>query len=153
MKLALVRFIHLFMALIVLLSSTGFGLVEHSCQLRGKRVYSVHQTESAGKRCEVQSAACCQNSDKVGHSSFSQTDCCKDETRYSRVDTSSSLSQQLTKCVKAVGESCGAGVVAVSVTLLPQPFFQRDNVPVVDYSSPPPPFGRHLLAFVQSFLI
>jgi len=147
MKLALIRFLHLFMAVVVLLSSMGFGLVEHSCQLRGKRVYSVHDSKPGCKLCQVRTQP-------TDHSpSINRTDCCKDEARYSKVETGSSLSQQLVKFIKAIGEHCGAGMTAVFTTLFNRAFVRQANVPVADYASPPPLAGRHLLAFVQSFLI
>ena len=147
MKLALIRFLHLFMAVVVLLSSMGFGLVEHSCQLRGKRVYSVHETKPGCKLCRARTQ---QAADSP---SVNRPDCCKDEARYSKVETGSSLSQQLVKFIKAIGEHYGAGVAAVFTTLFNWAFVQQASVPAADYASPPPLAGRLLLAFVQSFLI
>ncbi len=148
MKLALIRFLHLFMAVVVLLSSTGFGLVEHSCQLRGKRVYSVHDDKKPGcNLCRVRTEAPEQTP------TVNRTDCCKDETRYTKVDTTSSLSHQLTKFVKVVSDRFGAGTVAVLVALFNWTFVQQTHIPLADYASPPPPAGRHLLVFVQAFLI
>ncbi|RYF71788.1 MAG: hypothetical protein EOO39_13325 [Cytophagaceae bacterium] len=147
MKLALIRFLHLFMAVVVLLSSMGFGLVEHSCQLRGKRIYSIHDSKPGCKLCQVRSATAKQAP------SINRTDCCKDETRYSRVDTTSSLNHLLVKFVKVISDRFGTGTASVLLTLLQWSFGQQTNVPVADYASPPPLSGRYLLAFVQSFLI
>ncbi|NID09458.1 HYC_CC_PP family protein [Fibrivirga algicola] len=147
MKLALIRFLHLFMAVVVLLSSMGFGLVEHTCQLRGKRVYSVHESRPGCKLCQART----QPTDH--YPSISRTDCCKDEARYNKVETGSSLSQQLIKFIKTIGEQYGAGVATLFTTLFNWAFVQQANVPVAAYASPPPLSGRHLLAFVQSFLI
>lgn len=143
----LLRFLHLFMAVVVLLSSMGFGLVEHSCQLRGKRTYSIHDERPGCKLCQVRTQATTKTP------TVNRTDCCKEETRYNKVDTTSSLSHQLTKFVKVIGDRFGAGVAAVFVALLNWSFGQQTHVPVADYASPPPLSGRHLLAFVQSFLI
>ncbi|ARK12979.1 hypothetical protein A6C57_23055 [Fibrella sp. ES10-3-2-2] len=147
MKLALIRFLHLFMAVVVLLSSMGFGLVEHSCQFRGKRVYSVHESRPGCKLCQVRTQP------TTPSPSVSRTDCCKDEARYSKIETGSSLSQQLVKFIKALGEQYGTGVAALFTTLFNWAFVQQANVPVAAYASPPPLSGRQLLAFVQSFLI
>ena len=148
MKLALIRFLHLFMAVAVLLSSMGFGLVEHSCQLRGKRVYSVHDdTKSGCTLCQAPTGA------PEQRPAVNRTDCCKDETRYSKVDTTSSLSHQLTKFVKVISDRFGAGTVALLVALFNWTSVQQTYVSLADYASPPPPAGRQLLAFVQSFLI
>ncbi|MBO0950732.1 HYC_CC_PP family protein [Fibrella forsythiae] len=147
MKLALTRFLHLFMAVVVLLSSMGFGLVEHSCQLRGKRIYSIHNSKPGCKLCQVRSTSIEQTP------SINRTDCCKDETRYSRVDATSSLSHLLVKFVKVISDRFGTGTANLLLTLLQWSFEQQTNVPVADYASPPPLSGRHLLVFVQSFLI
>ena len=151
MKLALIRFLHLFMAVVVLLSSMGFGLVEHSCQLRGKRVYSIHEdthTQPGCQHCQVRT----QSTDQMA-TAVDRTDCCQDKTRYDKVETTSSLSHQLVKFIKAVSDRFGAGQAAVWVYLLTWSFVDQTNVPVADYASPPPLAGRHLLTFVQSFLI
>lgn len=148
MKLAFIRFLHLFMAVVVLLSSMGFGLVEHSCQLRGKRVYSVHDDTQPGcTLCQVRTQAPEQTP------TVNRTDCCKDETRYSKVDTTSSLSHLTAKSIKAVSHRFGAGTTAVLVALFNSTFVQQTHVLLADYASPSPPAGRHLLAFVQSFLL
>ena len=148
MKLALIRFLHLFMAVVVLLSSMGFGLVEHSCQLRGKRVYSIHDdTQSGCNVCQVRT----REPDQTPM--VNRTDCCKDETRYGKVDTTSSMSHLLTKFIKVIGDRFGAGTAAILVALFHWSFVQQTHQPVTSYASPPPLAGRHLLAFVQSFLI
>ena len=148
MKPALIRFLHLFMAVVVLLSSMGFGLVEHSCQLRGKRIYSINNDTQPGCRvCQVST----QQSDQIA--AINRTDCCKDETRYSKVDTTSSLSPLLTKFIKVVSYHFGTGTVAVLAALSNWSFIHQTHVPVAHYASPPPLAGRHLLVFLQSFLI
>lgn len=148
MKLALLRFLHLFMAVVVLLSSMGFGLVEHACQLRGKRVYSVYtQTESGCGLCAVRA------SHNVPTTSIQATDCCQDNIRYDKVDTGSSLSQLLAKFIKAVAEPMGAGMAALFMALFDGFFTRLTSVAVVEYESPPPLGGRALLTFVQTFLI
>ncbi len=147
MKFALIRFLHLFMAVVVLFSSMGFGLVEHSCQLRGKRVYSVHDTEPGCKLCQVRTQA----PDQAP--TVTRTNCCKEESRYSKVDATSSLSHLLIKFTKVIGDHFGAGVASVLAVLMNWSFVQQTHLPIADYASPPPLAGRYLLAFVQSFLI
>ncbi|CCH01829.1 hypothetical protein FAES_3822 [Fibrella aestuarina BUZ 2] len=148
MKLALLRFLHLFMAVVVLLSSMGFGLVEHACQVRGKRVYSVYTKAEPG--CGLCSVRATHN---VPTTSVQATDCCQDSTRYNNVDTSSSLSQLLAKFIKAVTEPMGAGMTALFMALFDGFFAQLAARAVVGYESPPPLWGRALLTFVQAFLI
>lgn len=147
MKSVLIRLLHLFMAVLVLFSSMGFGLVEHSCQLRGKRMYSVHDTRPDCRLCAVHTAA------PDPSPTLDRTDCCKDQTRYSKVDTTSSLSHQLTKFIKVVSDRFGAGTAALLLVLVAWSFIDQTYVAVAAYASPPPLSGRHLLVFVQSFLI
>lgn len=148
MKLALLRFLHLFMAVVVLLSSMGFGLVEHACQLRGKRVYSVYSETKSG--CGL----CATRADRQPSApSVQATDCCQDSARFSKVDTSSSLSQLLAKFIKTVANVMGGGVAALFTALF-EGFLSRLSVSaVVAYEPPPPLSGRALLTFVQTFLI
>lgn len=148
MKLALLRFLHLFMAVVVLLSSMGFGLVEHACQLRGKRVYSVYtQTESGCGLCAIRATH------NVPSPSVQPTDCCQDSTRYDKVDTGSSLSQLLTKFIKTLAEPMGTGLTAFFLALFEGFLTRLAHIAVFTYESPPPLSGRALLTFVQTFLI
>lgn len=147
MKTALLRFLHLFMAVIVLLSSMGFGLVEHSCQVQGKRVYSIYRAKPGCQLCKAQTSAATKTP------TIRRTDCCKDEARYSRVEATSSLSQLLAKFIKSLSETVGAGVAAVSAVLYGNLLGFLTHIPAVYYESPPPLAGRALLAFVQTYLI
>jgi hypothetical protein len=86
MKSVLFRLLNVSMALMVLLSSMGFGLIEHTCAVRGKRVYSVYESGKTG--CHT-----CLVTHKVARTSASvdRTDCCQNTARYQHVDTNSSL--------------------------------------------------------------
>lgn len=146
MKTALLRFLHLFMAVVVLLSSMGFGLVEHSCQLRGKRVYSVYDAQPGCRLCKAKATA-------AKTPAIKRTDCCKDEARYSKVDTASSLSQLLAKFIKTLAAGANTGVAAVFVAIFAGLFSLSASESAGHYESPPPLSGRALLAFVQTYLI
>ncbi|MEZ0486180.1 HYC_CC_PP family protein [Fibrella aquatica] len=147
MKAALIRFLHLFMAVVVLLSSMGFGLVEHSCQLRGKRIVSVHEEMPTCKFCQVRTQPA-EQAPTIG-----RTDCCKDDTRYTKVDITSSMNHKLASFIKALGDQFGTGITTVFLTLFGWVFTLQANVPAPAYASPPPLSGRTLLVFVQTFLI
>ena len=102
MKRILFRYFNLFMAFVVLLSSTGFGLVEHSCQMRGKKktmvvAFSDVKTQP-GCAADRQPAPTARRVVK-------KTECCQDDQQYENVDVSSSLSQFVAKLVKAITES------------------------------------------------
>lgn len=146
MNAALLRFLHLFMAVVVLLSSMGFGLVEHSCQLRGKRVYSVYNAQPGCQLCKTRPAT------ESRTPAVKHTDCCKDDARYSNVETASSLSQLLAKFVKTIAEPLGAAV-ALLVAFVDGLHGRATSVAVAHYASPPPLAGRALLAFVQTYLL
>lgn len=147
MKTALSRFAHLFMAVAVLLSSTGFGLVEHSCQMRGNRVYSIHDAQPVCKLCRVGTEA------GEPMPSVKRAACCKVETHYSKVDTGSSLSHSEVKFNKSDQVSGTLSAGTLPPALFGWPIWQQADVPVVRYASPPPLSGRQLLAFMHTLLI
>lgn len=148
MKRTLFRLFNLLMACVVLLSSTGFGLVEHSCQMRGKKktmVVAFSDVKPQGCSTEKQPMPAQQTVLK-------KTDCCQDDQRYQNVNASSSLSQLVAKFVKTVTETVIAGVMAV-VTWLIDALFAEKSTSVSAFSAPPSLSGRDLLTFVQSLLI
>ncbi|MFC5407852.1 hypothetical protein ACFPMF_00930 [Larkinella bovis] len=152
MNRTLVKYVNLLMACIVLLSSTGFGLIEHTCQLRGKRVSMVIHQESKST-CPVHSKKFSVSNQRSIGPVLKRTDCCKEEQKYENVDFSSSLTQLVAKFLKSVTDVAGAGMATLISWLL------NDLFPVVTESvtirtdSPPLHYGRSLLSFVQSFLL
>lgn len=149
MKRTLFRLFNLLMACVVLLSSTGFGLVEHSCQMRGKKKTMVVAFSDAKTQ-----PGC--SSDKqpmpASQTVLKKTECCQDDQRYENVDVSSSLSQFVAKFVKTITETVIAGVMTV-VTWLIDLFFADKSSSVSVFPSPPSPSGRDILTLVQSLLI
>jgi hypothetical protein len=150
MKNALLKFLTVSMACLVLLSSTGFGLVEHDCLMRGKSM-QLHAAQ-APKGCQ----SCVKKGD-VHLSSADQTvvkkaDCCKDEQKYEKLDIVSSLSQLIAKVLKTAAEAALLAVKTVLFSvvqwLLPDPAGAS-----VVHSFSSLFHGRSMLSFVQSFLI
>ena len=149
MKRALFQWFNLLMACVVLLSSTGFGLVEHSCQMRGKKKTMVvafsdvkaqpgcadHKQNNPGKQTVVK-----------------KTECCQDDQQYQNVDVSSSLSQLLAKFVKVVAETVLTVVTTVLAWVIDWIFTKTSSSASV-FSSPPSLSGRDILTLVQSLLI
>jgi hypothetical protein len=145
MKQTLHRFAALAMACIVLVTSTGFGLVEHSCIVKGKSVHLLATEQSCGT-CKTPHTHQGTNQLVVKKAS-----CCKEEQKYENVDVSSSLTQLVAKAAKSAFDA----VIDVAVQ------FVRSIVEA--FVSPEPDthsssahsllYGRTLLAFVQSFLI
>ncbi len=148
MKRAAQNIVCLLMACIVLISSTGFGLLEHTCQMRGKKVQLIGLHDPACKGCPAD-----QTAHSEGKTVIKKADCCKEETRYEHVDITSSFSQLFAKFLKAVAEAVTVAVVSV-ITWLFNWIYDRDAEAVLILPNAPPPVsGRALLAIVQRFLL
>lgn len=149
MKRTLFQLFNLAMACIVLLSSTGFGLVEHTCQMRGKKqtivvAFSDAKTQS-GCQLDQQTAPSDQTTVK-------RSDCCQDNQHFENVDVSSSLSQLVAKFVKTVTETILAGVTMV-LTWLVEWLFSKDSASVSALPTPHFLSGRDILTLVHTLLI
>ena len=149
MKRTLFQFLNLLMACVVLLSSTGFGLLEHSCHMRGKKkTMVVALTEN-----KTQPGCASDNQSATGNqTTVKKTVCCVDEQHYANVDISSSLSQLVAKLVKTLTEAVLTGIVTV-FTWLVDWIFAEDSASVSVFSPPPSPSGRTILTLIQRLLI
>ncbi|GAB3574902.1 hypothetical protein GCM10027578_38200 [Spirosoma luteolum] len=152
MKRTLFQLFNLLMACIVLLSSTGFGLVEHSCQMRGKKrtLVVVFSETSQGKTCVTGKH---NTPPPAGQTVIKKTECCQDEQHYDNVDTSSSLSQLVAKVVKSVAEAVLLGAVTLLTYLVGWLF---DSQTTLSAQAASPPFfrsGRTIVTLVHSLLI
>lgn len=147
MKAAFTRFLHVFMAVVVLLSSMGFGVVDHTCQMRGKRTYLIHQHGKACKVCPVEITQ------QAARPLVKRTACCVEKARYEKVETSSSLNHGPVTFVNAVDEVFGAAFAPVFTTSSGLLVALSAALPAAICDPPALPFGRTLLVFVQSFLI
>ncbi|GAB3545762.1 HYC_CC_PP family protein [Spirosoma fluminis] len=149
MKRALFRLFNLFMACIVLLSSTGFGLVEHSCHMRGKKKTMIVAFS------EVKSPKGC-SADQQSHLDerivFKKTECCQDDHQFENVDVSSSLSQLVAKFVKTVAEAVITSAVTM-LTWLVGWVFDKQSSALTTAPSPPSQSGRDIITFDRSLLI
>ncbi|MDZ7935384.1 MAG: hypothetical protein U5M51_10575 [Emticicia sp.] len=143
MKKALFRIFNVLMAVVVLLSSTGFGLVEHSCTVRGKKT-SLHNSDEA----------CCNKTSQKGtfpqKTTLKKSKCCTEEEKYKNVDYSSSASQSVAKFVQN-----GLDWVKTTVNSFLKAIVEEilDNISSKNNPSPPSSDGRTILIFIQSFLI
>lgn len=137
------------MACVVLLSSTGFGLVEHSCQMRGKKKTMVVAFSDAKTQtgCATDKGAMPDEQTLV-----KKTQCCQDNQQYENVDISSSLSQLVAKFVKTITETIAAGVVSV-LTWFFEWIFAGKSSSVSAFPSPPSLSGRDILTLVRSLLL
>lgn len=148
MKRELFRILNVVMAVVVLLSSTGFGLIEHSCQMRGKKITRISVGEPTCVGCPSGKTASASIQPSV-----KKTDCCQDEKRYENVDVTSSLSQLVAKFFKVVTEAIVTAVTVLVTTLISWLFSTDASIVAHSPNAPPAAFGRTLLALVQSFLI
>jgi len=142
------------MALLVLLSSTGFAFIEHQCMMRGKSVQLVSEKKSDSCETKVVSS-CCAKSKVLKESTgvfFKKTDCCKENQKFEKLDVLSSLTQHLAKASKAISDDILCSVRSFSFIqaewILPSS--ERSGV-IISFSSLL--HGRSMLFFVQSFLI
>lgn len=149
MKRALFQLFNLLMVCVVLLSSTGFGLVEHSCQMRGKKKTMVVAFSDAKAKsgCAID-----QQSMPAQQTLVKKTQCCQDDQQYENVDISSSLSQLVAKFVKTITETIAAGIVSV-LTWFVQWVFAGKSSSVSIFPSPPSLSGRDILTLIHSLLI
>ncbi|QHV94865.1 HYC_CC_PP family protein [Spirosoma endbachense] len=150
MKRTLFQLLNLFMACVILLSSTGFGLVEHTCQMRGKKKTMVVVFSDA------KSTSGCADHKQSGKSDqriIKKSECCQDDQRYENVDVTSSLSQLVAKFVKNITESILAGVTVMLAWIADWVFDRSASVAVNVTNDPPSPSGRDILTRAHSLLI
>lgn len=148
MKRTLFQLFNLLMACVVLLSSTGFGLVEHSCQMRGNKKTMVVAFS------EVKSQGCATDKQPMplGQTILKKTECCQDQQHYENVDISSSLSQFVAKIVKTITETIIAGVVSVMTWLIDLVFAEKASS-ISAFSSPLSLSGRDILTLDSTLLL
>lgn len=148
MKRKLFQLFNLLMTCVVLLSSTGFGLVEHSCQMRGKKKTMVVAFS------EVKSPSCATNKQPMStqQTVVKKAECCQDDQRFENVDISSSLSQFIAKLVKTVTEAVFTGVVSFMVWLI-DVISNAKTTSISAFSSPPSLSGREIITLVRSLLL
>jgi hypothetical protein len=128
---------------LVFVSSTGFGLVEHSCLMSGKERVLKSDSQSccsARKATKVFAA-------QSAKASLEKEPCCTEETKYTNVDVSTSLVQAMSNLLASL---C---VAVVSVfSFLFNTLIEVFTASVASFHSPPLS-GRALLIFIQTFLI
>jgi len=154
MKRALLQFMCLLMASIVLITSTGFGLIEHSCMVRGKKVSLVLNQQKHREGCSMRSersAPFVQLDSKTPV--IKKADCCQEDQRYENVSFTSSISQLVAKFIKATADFTLVSVAFVFDWLLTRLLPTEDGPSLASFSSPLLHYGRSLLVFVQSFLL
>ena len=148
------RSITVFMAFLVLMSSTGFAFIEHQCLVRGKSVQVVADLKQDAAK-EKSASSCCAKSKQLKDQKgtfFKKTDCCKESQTFEKLEVATSTSQQIAKLIKAWSND----------RLLPQPLnfaiFYKNKIPA---DEPPYPdnsftsrlYGKSMRCLIQSYLI
>lgn len=148
MKLMFRRFLAFFMALVVLTASTGFGVVEHHCILRGK---SLHLAALSKEKCGS-CATTKEPATPAGQTTIKKRTCCEDQQRYENVEVASSVTQWVAKLLKTTADWAVETIVAVFKVVF-EFFLPTSAGSSSVYSFTSFFHGRSLLSFVQSFLI
>ena len=150
MKKSLYSALSVVMAIVILVASTGYGLIEHSCMMRGKSVQLVtSKAKKACKGCPAAKRETGSRQDPV----VKKTDCCKDDLKFEKVDLVTSTAQVLAKLLKAFS-------AAFISSFFPELSSVHDGLGALVATSSPPPIsfssllhGRSMLSFVQKLLI
>jgi hypothetical protein len=142
------------MAILVLLSSTGFGFIEHQCMMRGKSVQFVSEKKSKSCKPEV-ATSCCAKSKAAKEQSgtyLKKTDCCKDNQKFTKLEVASSQNVLFAKVAKAMPLSpfLPANIFDLSFTRWVHAHSHRLQ-DILSFSSRF--HGRSMRSFIQSFLI
>lgn len=154
MKNNLHRSITIFMAFLVLFSSTGFAFIEHECMIKGKSVQLLADkksgTDSIGK-----TSSCCAKSKQLKEAKgtfLKKTDCCKESQKFEKLDVASSGIQLNTSFLKVFAELIPWSVK--SYAFIKAQWILPSSGPISpDISFSSVFHGRGMRCFIQSFLI
>lgn len=143
MKLFLNRSFCLFMALQVLISSTGFATTEHWCAVKGKKTFLFTKPKTC---CEVAKKQVATSSE----TSIKRTKCCEEQTVFHKLNANASQGN-------ALHAEFSIPILNLFPVVLPSFSFENTcavSLPFPHQHNPAPPLsGRQRLVFLQSFLI
>lgn len=146
MKSFFLKTLSIFLTTIVLLTSTGFGLIEHSCSLRGKKTTLIHKKQSC---CSTKQEKTKHNSSKK-ELTFNKKACCSDEEKYENITYSSSISQLVAKFIKSVADTFFDTAIHLFKLLIKAVL---SFVSSIFSTSTHILSGQDILVIIQSFLI
>ncbi|MCF0059033.1 hypothetical protein [Dyadobacter sp. CY356] len=154
MKKSFYRYITILMAVLVLVSSTGFGLTEHQCLMQGMTMKFVKEKKADSCKKKVVSSCCAKSKalKDLKKNFFKKTDCCKVQQKFEKVDAVSSFAALHAKSVKMIADgdlwSTQSFIFLVHEWVYPS---AKSTLQTISFSSRF--HGRGMLSFVQSFLI
>lgn len=135
------RILLVFLANLILFNSFGFGLVEHSCSMRGKKTYSFITKESC-KGCDKH------HNKHSGKTVVSKAKCCEDK-QIEQENISKSIVNITGKFVKSTAEFIVNSVVWVAKTTFIAILNVLGYQPYTDNSNSFS--GKNLLIFISLF--
>ena len=143
MRLLARKMLTLLMAVLVLVTSTGFGVAEHTCAFKGKSKHFVFENASC------QSCPASKPAKSAENTQIKKTACCGLQLKYEKVDVSAHFS------FKNIGFSDDS--LPAVLRFITQDFvnltanYSSKNSSVISFSSRL--FGRGLLVFGSIFVI
>ncbi|WP_028668646.1 HYC_CC_PP family protein [Runella zeae] len=141
------KYFTIFMALVLLTASTGFGVIEHHCMMRGKSLHLAAINQHPSDSCQHSSRKAAISA----QAAIQKQDCCEEVRSYENVEVSSSLIQWIAKFLQVATDAVIGALVAVFQALAELLFPSASSALSSSFSSIF--HGRSLLVFVQSFLI
>lgn len=145
----LYRTFTILMAIVVLLSGTGFGLVEHHCMMRGKSIELLSLGESNG--CSGCKKVATIMQERAAHPTFNKKACCDESQKHEKVEVVSvaAHSAKLLKAANTTAVLSACAFLSTGSNLTEAGVSQASSL--FTFSSLF--YGRAMLSFVQSFLI
>lgn len=144
----LFRLFTLLMAVVVLTTSTGFGVIERSCLMLGQKTYSLRQ--------KAQPDACTKPHPQApkpdGKPAVQKQPCCDDQTHYEHVSFAQVLAQKAADLTKTVADAAVKACVWLANGLV-RAVLSLVDAPEDSSQAAVPLSGRDLLRFVRTLLI
>jgi hypothetical protein len=146
--------ITVFMAMLILLSSTGFGFIEHQCMMRGKSVQFISEKKADSCKKKVVNSCCAKSNAAKQQSStyLKKTDCCKDNQQFAKLDVVTSQNALFAKLLKAMAMDPFLPANAYQFAFTRTGVADSEQSPdLLSFSSRL--HGRSMRSFIQSFII
>jgi ethanolamine utilization cobalamin adenosyltransferase len=132
------RILLIFLANLILFNSFGFGLVEHSCNMRSKKSYSFTNKASC-QGCDTHKIT------TNGKTTISQTKCCEDKQSEKPETISEITANFISKVIKSAAQIFYQAAIWLS-TILYEAILSIIGFYNQDHSSAS---GKNLLLFIQ----
>ncbi|MES2795501.1 MAG: hypothetical protein V4683_06025 [Bacteroidota bacterium] len=131
------RIVTIFLASLVLFTSSGFGLVEHSCSMRGKKTYSFVNKDACN--------SCPNHKAKNGQTTVSKDKCCDSKQVEKTENLSESIVNLAGKFVKTTTEYIVKSIAIVFTKAIGIVF----NIDTTNEGEKTLLFGKSLLHFIS----